>query len=101
MEKIDNILKLSYKILSILYRKKRFINEKTIKQELNKELNELKSMNCDKKINISIDVIELKFNSCVKFLLKYSLIEYEIELGDRCFKINNIGSYLISKIEEE
>lgn len=36
MEAINNILKLSYKILYILYTEKTFIREKILKQELNK-----------------------------------------------------------------
>lgn len=101
MEAINNILKLSYKILYILYTEKTFIREKILKQELNKKLNEFKRINNDKEINIRNDVIELYFNDCVRYLLTYSLVEYKIQLGVRYFKINNIGSYLISRIEED
>lgn len=101
MEAINNILKLSYKILYILYTEKTFIREKILKQELNKKLNEFKRINNDKEINIRNDVIELYFNDCVRYLLTSSLVEYKIQLGVRYFKINNIGSYLISRIEED
>ena len=96
MEAINNLLKLSYKILYILYTEKTFIREKILKQELNKKLNEFKRINNDKEINIRNDVIELYFNDCVRYLLTYSLVEYKIQLGVRYFKINTSNNYFIS-----
>ena len=101
MEKVNNVFKMAYLMLSTLQNKNRFIKENELKEILNKELNESKNMKQQKLIKISNDIIDINFDNCVKILLKYNLIEYKIIDGIRTFKINKVGEYVYKNFGEE
>lgn len=100
MEKLNQIIQISYSILAILFSKKAFVSESNLKVELNKELNKYKNYNKSTKVNIINDSLDYIFNDCIRLLLKYNLINYRLTKGQVSFNLNNIGRFVCEKSKE-
>ena len=99
MENLNRILRISYSILNVLFVKNKFVNEKKIKETLNKELNESKNIKQKRDLQLNNDMVGLNFDECIRLLLKHNLIEYKIVEGERFFKLNKIGKFIVDNFE--